>query len=216
MSCESLGDARLKFKEFEDTVKNFYQAYTKYHDAINDEYDITDSQEYLATEQMRIDNFSRTLEEWMRSLESQTINQAQINEVRPIDSASNVEVSSRKDSRLSKVSRISSSLSARLAIRAKRAALEAEKFELAAQQALEKERLQLEQRTRELQLRTELAKAEAEERIYSQAMDVNPLNPHTYHDKRDQDCTSERNFRLKLIHPTWLLGDQFPINQRAV
>ena len=123
MSCESLGDARLKFKEFEDTVKNFYQAYTKYHDAINDEYDITDSQEYLATEQMRIDNFSRTLEEWMRSVENQPINQAQINGVWLTDSASNVELSSRKDSRLSKVSRSSSSLSARLAIRAKRAAL---------------------------------------------------------------------------------------------
>ena len=63
-----------------------------------------------------------------------------------------------------------STLSARLAIRAKRAALEAERSVLETQQALEKEKLQTEQTARELKLRTELAKIESEEKIYSQAM----------------------------------------------
>ena len=76
----------MKIKEFEDTAKNFYYAHEKYQAVIRNEYDIIDSQEYLETEKMRIDNFSKILEEWLRSVESQPNTQVQISEVQPTDS----------------------------------------------------------------------------------------------------------------------------------
>ena len=84
---------RRKFedKRIEDTTKSFYYAHEKYQALISDEYEIIDSQEYLETEKMRIDNFSRTLEEWLRSVESQPNTKVQISEVQPTDSASNIE-----------------------------------------------------------------------------------------------------------------------------
>ena len=73
-----------------------------------------------------------------------------------------------------------------MAIRARKAALEAERSELGAQQALEKERLQIEQRARELKLRTELTKIEAEEKIYTQAMGGDLEDLHANYEKRFQ------------------------------
>ena len=55
-------------------------------------------------------------------------------------------------------------------MKARRAALEAERAELIKKQALEQERLQLDQRRRELELDKELAKVEAEERVYNEAL----------------------------------------------
>ena len=55
-------------------------------------------------------------------------------------------------------------------------------MQLMAKQALEREA----ERTRESKLTRELEKVEAEERVYSQAMDVN-LNPHTELEDLDQD-----------------------------
>ena len=87
---------------------------------------------------------------------------------------------------VSKVSKNLSTLSARLAIRAKRAALEAERSVLETQQALEKEKLQIEQTARELKLRTELAKIEAEEKIYSQAMGGDLVDLQSDYEKKFQ------------------------------
>ena len=54
-------------------MAKFDAAHSKCHSAIDDEYDIKiDSEEYLETERKRIDNFTRTLEDWIRSLESRS------------------------------------------------------------------------------------------------------------------------------------------------
>ncbi len=186
MRCESFGDANLKCEEFKNTVEDFYCAHESYHSTISDDYEIMDSQEYFETEKKRIDNFLRTLEEWLHTFESQQIRLPQESEVRPNDSVSNVQARSRVNSSGSKVSKNSSTLSARLAIRARKAALEAERSELEAQQALEKERLQIEQRARELKLRTEHTKIEAEEKIYTQAMGGDLEDLHANYEKRFQ------------------------------
>ena len=57
MSCKSFGVANLKYKEFKTTIEHFYQAHDSYHAAINDDYEIMDSQEYFDMERMRINNF---------------------------------------------------------------------------------------------------------------------------------------------------------------
>ena len=59
--------------------------------------------------------------------------------------------------------------SARIAVAAKRASLTAEASMLRKQQALQQEELRLQQRKQELALETEIAKAEAEERVLAQA-----------------------------------------------
>ncbi len=46
MTCDNLIDARAKVKEFSDVVASFYTAHSNYHDAIDDEYDVIDSEEY--------------------------------------------------------------------------------------------------------------------------------------------------------------------------
>ena len=51
----------MKYEEFKTTVENFYHAHESYHAAINDEYEMMDSQEYFETEKMRIDNFFANL-----------------------------------------------------------------------------------------------------------------------------------------------------------
>ena len=69
-------------------------------------------------------------------------------------------------------------------------------MQIMAKQALERERLQAEQRAQESKLTRELVKVEAEERVYSQAMDVN-LNPHTENEDLDQDHCSEKKFQYQ-------------------
>jgi hypothetical protein len=94
-------------------------------------------------------------------------------EVKSVDSVSQIGKELRRKARssiASSSSKAGSTISARLAAKARKAVLEAEKAGLAKQQALEQERLQLEQRNYELKLNTELAKAKAEERVYSEGI----------------------------------------------
>ncbi len=171
MTCDNLIDARAKVKEFSDVVASFYTAHSNYHDAVDDEYDVIDSEEYLQTEKKRIENFTRTLDDWMTNLEIKLYPKEF--EVKSVDSVSQIGKELRRKARssiASSSSKAGSTISARLTAKARKAALEAEKAGLAKQQALEQERLQLEQRNYELKLNTELAKAKAEERVYSEGI----------------------------------------------
>ena len=91
-------------------------------------------------------------------------------EVQPDDSVSNV--GSENYSRLSLRSRASSRSSTRSSasakVRAKRAVIEAEVALIQRLCAIEEEELRLQQRKRQLELQTNLAKAEAEERAYAE------------------------------------------------
>ncbi|CAB4001611.1 Hypothetical predicted protein [Paramuricea clavata] len=183
-----VSEARNKRHEFNDVVNNFYVAHERYHDAIKDEYDLEDSHEYLQIEIRRIENFQRTLEEWITSLstEHRTLEY----DVKSGDSASNIAYKSRSKTRNSVVSSRKTEASTRSSMAnatAKKAALKAEAAalnehraleeeelrlkhqELAQQQRQEEERLRLKQRKHQLQLQTQIAKAEAEERVYAMA-----------------------------------------------
>jgi hypothetical protein len=54
LRCESYEDTNVKYEEFKSTVRNFYHAHESHHAAINDENEMTDSQEYFESEKMRI------------------------------------------------------------------------------------------------------------------------------------------------------------------
>lgn len=64
--------------------------------------------------------------------------------------------------------------------------MKTERSELETQRALEKQKLQIEQRTRELKLKTELAKIESEDRIYCEAMGSDVVNPPNDYKKKLQ------------------------------
>ena len=89
INCQSLDDARSKIKEFSDVANKFYGAHEAYHATIDNEYDIMDSDEYLQAEMKRIENFNRTLEEWVLNFTSTGLKADQ--EITPNDSASNTE-----------------------------------------------------------------------------------------------------------------------------
>jgi chromosome segregation ATPase len=187
-NLQDASEARNKRHEFNDVVSKFYVAHERYHDTITDEYDLEDSHEYLQIEMRRIENFQRTLEEWITSLS--TKHRILDHDVKSDDSVSNTAYKSRSKTRNSVVSSRKTEASTRSSMAnatAKKAALEAEAAalkehraleeeelrlrhqELAQQQRQEEERLRLKQRKHQLQLQTEIAKAEAEERVYAMA-----------------------------------------------
>lgn len=154
--------------------------------------DILDSQDYYESECKRIDDFQLTIEQWIAKVSSRPCENA-VSVVHPEDSVSNVGSRFRARSRASLASSRKSTggssaryvQSPRLVAAAKRAALSAEAASLHKQQALQEEelrlkqeetkrqqlreeaRLRLDQRKRELDLETKIAKVEAEERTYA-------------------------------------------------
>ena len=178
--------------EFKNTVDAFRSAHANYHALLSDEEDILDSQDYYESECKRIDDFQLTIEQWIAKASSGPCENA-VSVVHPEDSVSNVGSRSRARSRASLASLRKSTggssaryvQSPRLVAAAKRAALSAEAASLHKQQALQEEelrlkqeetkrqqlheeaRLRLDQRKRELDLETKIAKVEAEERTYA-------------------------------------------------
>ena len=178
--------------EFKNTVDAFRSAHANYHALLSDEEDILDSQDYYESECKRIDELQQTIEQWIAKASSGPCENA-VSVVHPEDSVSNVGSRSRARSRASLASSRKSTggssaryvQSPRLVAAAKRAALSAEAASLHKQQALQEEelrlkqeetkrqqlheeaRLRLDQRKRELDLETKIAKVEAEERTYA-------------------------------------------------
>ena len=184
---QSLSEANVRAQEFTDVVNKFYTAHEHYHTTIEDNYDREDSNEYLQIEVQRIQNFQKTLSEWLANF---TVEQPTLElEVEPGDSASNVECKSRSKARNSMISSqrsLAKSTRSNMAIAAaKKAALVAEAAAFKEHQALEEqelslkyeklaqqrrhneEKLRLKQRKHQLRLETEIAKAEAEEKAYA-------------------------------------------------
>ena len=190
LNLRDANEAKIKTREFNDVVNKFNNAHEVYHATLKDEYDLEDSDEYLQIETRRIENFQRTLNDWVASLTTdQPIFE---HEVRSGDSASNVAHKSRTKSRSSAVSSqrsqaASSTRSSMANAKAKKAALIAEAAalskhcaleeeelrlkheELAQQRRREEEILRLKQKKHQLQLETEIAKVEAEEKVYAMA-----------------------------------------------
>jgi len=155
--------------------EDFAAAHATYHNCLEDECDIDESNEYYnAVEQTKV-QFVADVARWILSQKPPAQDFPRENleipdDVTPVDSISNV--GSRAGSRLSRRSKgsIASSVSsARAKAAAKRAALEAEAANLENFQAIEKEELCLQQRRQALQLNTDIAKAQAEELAYTQA-----------------------------------------------
>ena len=143
MTRGSIEEAEERLAAFAEVATKFYVAHSKYHSIIKDENDIIDSEEYLEKETQRIENFKSSFKDWMKGL-TKSSSADEVN-VKPSDSISNAG-RMRQDSIAGSRSKAGSSLaSAQIVVKARKAALEAEKAELIKDQALEQERFLLEQ-----------------------------------------------------------------------
>ncbi len=191
MSTTDISEARAKAEEFYNAMDNFYKVHADYHALIEDEYELQDSEEYLLTETQRIDNFKRTLIDWIHNFSDKTqvptdreINSSESisnvgSKVRGWRGKSRASVASSQRSKASSAMAAAAAKKATLRVQAealnKYRALEEEELRLKHEmlmlnQRQDEEKLRLQQRKKELQLETEIAKADAEERAYARTV----------------------------------------------
>ena len=129
-------------------------------------------------------------------------------DVKPSDSISNAgvkEQASVASSRISKSryrSKSSSAMGARLTVMARKAAIEAEKVSFVKQQALEHKKLKLKHKNRESRFDIQLAKAEAEERVYNETMLKLPMSPTKSNEDQKNRTNTEPQPKLKGLSET--------------
>ena len=164
---------RAKVLEQELALKNFNEAHDKYHAELIDDSAIQDSIEYFESVKRMGTALIQTFNVWLKSVEFKLQEELDLAiSLRPEDSIGNVgsinpnaSLTSIK-SKSTSSSRSSTASSARLRASAKKATLSVEAAALKKRQDIQMEELLLKQRKENLKLETELAKAEAEERVY--------------------------------------------------
>ena len=192
---ENLDVVRERMTKLDESEQNFRSAHDKYHSMLDNEPDEQESKEYYASVERRIHDLKQRIEEWSQKAESIQRASADWFDIRPEDSASNVGSRNRRSKGFksssvtsSRISGSSSVISARATAAARKAALTAEAATLHKHQALQQAELRLKQeelrqqqqqqeeaklhllqRKQELDLETEIAKAEAEEHAYAMA-----------------------------------------------
>lgn len=135
----------MNAQEFYGTVNDFIEVHNAYHATLEDEFEIQDSHKYFESETLRIENFQRTLQEWLSKAEY-NLREPDENEIYPQDSISSAGSRLRRRSDGSSYSHRSSRsfvLSCKTITSAKKAALGAEAAALQKKQALQDEELRL-------------------------------------------------------------------------
>ncbi|CAB3997411.1 PREDICTED: uncharacterized protein LOC107342904 [Paramuricea clavata] len=143
-----------------ETVNEFQLAHKAYHEKLENEVEKSNSSQYCAAVLEEAEKHKIKVHLWLSEQQKNDI------EVRPDDSISNV---SSLRSRKSKSSSVRSSASAKAKAAAKKAALEAKAASLQRLHELQFEELKLQQRKAEIELRGEIAVAEAERRVYEES-----------------------------------------------
>lgn len=185
----NVDQVRSKVLELELALRNFYEAHDKYHAVLIDDNDIQDSIEYFRTVKYMGAAVMQTFDMWLKSVELKLQEELDLaislhpeDSIRNIGSVnSNVSLASgRSKSKFvssSLLSQSSTASSARLKASTKKAALSVEAAALKKCQDMQLEELLLKQRKENLKIEVELAKAEAEERVYSHHEERIPLTP---------------------------------------
>ena len=147
-----------KIIELDLAMERFVDSHEHYHGLLKEELDRDESEEYFRAEEQQVSDLKRRISNWIGTKE---INQS-LQEIRPVDSISNVyeRSASRASSRSKGSSRSSSAASLRLQANVRKAILQAEAEKLEKYHALQREELRLNQIRRGLEIETQLAKAE--------------------------------------------------------
>ena len=187
----NVDQVREKVLELELALRNFNEAH-KYDAELIDDSAIQESVEYFESVKRMGTALIQTFDAWLKSVEFKLQEELDIAiGIRPQDSISNVgsvnsnaSVTSRKtkskSTTSSGLSGSSSASSARLRASAEKAALSVEAAALKKRQDIQMEELLSKQRKENLILETELAKAEAEEKVYISCQEQIPLKPPIY------------------------------------
>ena len=173
-------DINKILQDLETALGKFIDAHKILHENLHDEEDIEESKDYLNVELERIANLKRSVNEWNERCSYQ----ADVHDVRPEDSVSNVgshrqssirstSKHSKAGSKVSVASSGASSISfSRAKASAKRARLQAQAASIRRKRALEEEQFRLRKIAEEIELETQLAMAKAEENVFLEAEKV--------------------------------------------
>lgn len=169
-----------KLDNLHRAFQDFARVHVEYHDRLEDECDIDESNEYFKSVEQANGWLVCEISRWIIA-SKRTKSNAPLSETTPevnddVTPADSISIAGSRHSRRSKSSSVrsrgsaaSSVQSARAKAAAKKAMLEVEARELENWQALKKEELALELKKKSLELQTEIAKATAEELAYAQA-----------------------------------------------
>ena len=170
-------------------MRNFNEAHDKYHVELTDESAIRDSIEYFESVKRMGTAVFQAFDSWLQSAQFKLQDELDLAiSLHPEDSISNIgstksksATSSRrrksKSSASSSLSQSSTASSARLRASAKKAAFSVEAAALKTRQNIQLEELLLKQKKENFELETELAKAKAEEKVYSYCEEKHPSTP---------------------------------------
>ena len=178
-SSDNVDQVRAKFLDLEVAMRHFNEAHDKYHAELTDESAIRDSIEYFESVKRMGTAVFQSFDVWLQSAQFKLQEELDLAiSLHPEDSISNISstksksaASSRrrksKSSASSSLSQSSTASSAGLRASAKKAALSVEVAALKTRQDIQLEELLLKQKKENFELETKLAKADAEERVYS-------------------------------------------------
>ena len=170
-------------------MRNFKEAHDKYHAELSDESAIRDSIKYVESVKRIGTAVFQSFNAWLPSAQCKLQEELDLaSSLHPKDSISNIgsiksksAASSRrrksKSSASSSLSQSSNASGARLRASAKKAALSVEAAALKRRQDIQLEELLLKQKKENFELETELAKAEAEEKVYCYCEEQHPSTP---------------------------------------
>ncbi len=145
-----------------ETVNEFQHAHNVYHEKLENEEEKSNSSQYCAAVLEEGEKHKMKVNLWLSEQNKNKL----VDDVQPDDSISNV---SSSRSKKSKVSSVRSSASAKARAAARKAALEAKAASLQKLHELQFEELKLQQRKAEIELRAEIAVAEAERKVYEES-----------------------------------------------
>ena len=178
-SSDNVDQVRAKFLDLEVAMRHFNEAHDKYHAELTDESAIRDSIEYFESVKRMGTAVFQSFDVWLQSAQFKLQEELDLAiSLHPEDSISNISstksksaASSRrrksKSSASSSLSQSSTASSAGLRASAKKAVLSVEVAALKTRQDIQLEELLLKQKKENFELETKLAKADAEERVYS-------------------------------------------------
>ena len=189
-NSNNVDQVRAKFLELELAMSNFNEAHDKYHTELIDESAIRDSIEYFESVKRVGTSVFKSFDAWLQSAEFKLHGELDLAiSLHPEDPISNIgSVNSRsaassrrhksvKSSASSCLSRSSTASSARLRASAKKTTLSVEASALRTRQDIQLQELLLKQKKEIFELETELAKAEAEEKVHTCCREISPLTP---------------------------------------
>ena len=168
-TCDNTESVTKIASELDAVLKQFQDTHEAYHNMLKEEQEINESTLYFDSVNELVTEHKAKINSWLQQPPSQ-LGQESLSQVLPEDSVSTAESRKTSSSRArSTTSSMRSSSSAKARAAAKKAALEAKAHALQRLHELQIEELKIQQMKSQVELRAEIAAAEAEKKSYEQS-----------------------------------------------